>query len=385
MNFHMRKCWTSWVRGGMAFGLVLGLGFALWASPVQAEVDLYVVEQASAQVLVVKTDSNGFPHTVVATIPVGSIAITARATPDQTAVWVTNGGDNSVTVIRTHDNSVLTTFTVPNLSFPGPFVFSLAGDKAYLTSGDNTIKVVNTQTYALIASIPVGNFPAGIARNSSGTRLYVTNLVDNTVSVIDATCNEVVATIQIPSASVVVTPPTSLPSPTGIAVSPDDRFVYVTNAYDNNLPATTPPFQESSVSVIQTSNNHVVANIPSGGFLANNVAFTLDGRTAYVTNGGTDNYPDNRIGVIQTSTQQLVSTDTETAPMGGPGEVDLNPSGSLAYVPNNGYPGCAPGNGCSTNVGGQSVATINTRTNQIVNYFTLPLGSFPTSIAVVRK
>ena len=71
--------------------------------------------------------------------------------------------------------------------------------------------------------------------------------------------------------------------------------------------------------------------------------------------------------------------------MGGPGEVDLNPSGSLAYVPNNGYPGCAPGNGCSTNVGGQSVATINTRTNQIVNYFTLPLGSFPTSIAVVRK
>ena len=65
--------------------------------------------------------------------------------------------------------------------------------------------------------------------------------------------------------------------------------------------------------------------------------------------------------------------------------MDLNPSGSLAYVPNIGYPGCAPDNGCSTHVGGQSVATINTRTNEIVNYFTLAQGTFPTSIAVVRK
>ena len=382
MNFSIMKFWPSWGRGGMALAMGLGLGLALRASPAQAGVYLYVVEQANNSVAVIKTSSNGLPNNVVATVPTGNVPIQARATPDQFQVWVTNLFDNTVTVIRTYDNTILTTFTVANLSFPGDFVFSPEGDKAYITSaGDNTIKVVNTYNHAVIASIPVGNFPVGTAVKANGKKLFVPNLLGNTVSVIRTSDNTVVATIPIPGGSATVTPPTSLPSPTGVAVfSPaddefdDGGFVYVTNAYDNNLPPTTPPFQLCTVSVIQ--HNQVVATIPAGGFLANYVAFTLDGTTAYVTNGGTDNFPDNRIGVINTGTQTLVSTITETAAGAGPSEVDLNPFGSLAYVPNFGLP---------SNAGGESIATINTSTSTIINYFTLPVGSFPVSIAVVQK
>ncbi len=51
----------------------------------------------------------------------------------------------------------------------------------------------------------------------------------------------------------------SLPSPSGAALSPDGNFAYVTNAYDGNLLPTIVPCQKSTVTVIRTSDNMVVA------------------------------------------------------------------------------------------------------------------------------
>ena len=79
------------------------------------------------------------------------------------------------------------------------------------------MSVIDTATNTVIATIPVGDTPCGVAVSPDGTRAYVTNLVDDTVSVIDTATNTVTATIPVGD------------GPDGVAVSPDGTRVYVTN------------------------------------------------------------------------------------------------------------------------------------------------------------
>lgn len=69
---------------------------------------------------------------------------------------------------------------------------------AYVTHvGDDSISVINTETNTVITSIVVGTNPSGIAISPEGTRVYVTNQVDHTVSVIDTATDTVIATITV--------------------------------------------------------------------------------------------------------------------------------------------------------------------------------------------
>src|SRR5205814_8582260 len=71
-----------------------------------------------------------------------------------------------------------------------------AQTRAYVTNnGSNTVSVIDTATNTVVATIPVGFRPFGVAITPDGTRAYVTNENSNTVSVIDSATNTVVATI----------------------------------------------------------------------------------------------------------------------------------------------------------------------------------------------
>jgi YVTN family beta-propeller protein len=138
----------------------------------------------------------------------------------------------------------------------------------YVTNvDDNTVSVIDTVSNAVVATIPVGGFPDGVATTPDGTHAYVTNAFDSTVSVIDTASNTVVATIPVGSA------------PNGVAITPvgtrandDDRrhqpLAYVTNGADN------------TVSVIDTASNTVVGTIPVGQD-PTGVAITPDGTDPY--------------------------------------------------------------------------------------------------------
>src|SRR5437870_2398375 len=66
-----------------------------------------------------------------------------------------------------------------------------AQTRAYVTSCDNTVSVIDTATNTVIATIPVGLNPFGVAITPDGTRAYVVNHgadfegSHGTVSVID--------------------------------------------------------------------------------------------------------------------------------------------------------------------------------------------------------
>ena len=91
--------------------------------------------------------------------------------------------------------------------------------------------------YDVTATITVGTGPRGVAVSPDGTKAYVTNYADGTVSVINTTTNAVDATITVGD------------RPIGLAVTPDGTKAYVAN---NN---------STTVSVINTTTNAVDATI----------------------------------------------------------------------------------------------------------------------------
>ena len=98
----------------------------------------------------------------------------------------------------------------------------------------------------VIASIPVGSSPSGVAVTPDGGKVYVTNTgtgeSPGTVSVISTATDTVIATIGVGF------------GPTGIAVTPDGSKVYVANLLSN------------TVSVINAASDTVTATIPVGNF-----------------------------------------------------------------------------------------------------------------------
>jgi YVTN family beta-propeller protein len=132
------------------------------------------------------------------------------------------------------------------------------GQYAYVSNfGDDTVSAIDTADQTVVATIPVGNGPNGIAALPDGSRVYAINYGADSVSVISTATNDVVDTITVG------------PRPADAAATPDGRFLYVTNSGTN------------TVTVIDTATDAVVGNVTVGSG-PDEMAFTPDGRFAYV-------------------------------------------------------------------------------------------------------
>jgi YVTN family beta-propeller protein len=257
--------------------------------------------------------------------------------------YITNEGDNTVSVIDTKTDKVIR--TIPVGSEPYGVAASRDGRKVYVAnSASNTVSVINTATNKVRATIPVGTGPFGVAVTPDGSKAYVSNLDANTVSVINTATNMVTATIPV-SATPLPLPPTT-PAPFGVAVSRDGSKVYVTNSE--------PAFQPA-ISVIDTATDTVTARIPSGLHFGG-VAVSPDGSKVYFIE-----YEGCGVFVADTATNAVVAEF-------GAGEppcfgLALSPDGSILYVANF-----------------NTVSVIATATNALIA--TIPVGSGPVGVAV---
>ncbi len=140
-------------------------------------------------------------------------------------LFVASRGDGTVSVIDTTTNTLVD--TNPTLAGTQPIkvgndprglAVSSDGSRIYVSNyASNTVSVIDTATNKVVSPITVGHGPVGMAVN--GNRLYVANRVDDTVKVIDTTTNKVVgAAIGVDR------------GPTGVIFSPDGSLVYVTNS-----------------------------------------------------------------------------------------------------------------------------------------------------------
>lgn len=168
-------------------------------------------------------------------------------------LYVPNSGSNTVSVIDTATNALITTITVEGA--PDSAVASPDGAFVYLASESGIVSVISTSTNTVVAAIPVIPAP-----QTEIARAYVA--CDGNVSVIDTASQSLVTNITIGSTS------------TMLAMSLDGAHLYVNNYYG------------LTTSVIDTASNTVIATIdldaqPYG------IVLNPDGTHAYIaTNGG---------------------------------------------------------------------------------------------------
>ena len=128
------------------------------------------------------------------------MAVGGMSAHAQSFAYVTNENDNTVSVINTASNMVVATVPVGNQTpclavsagfNAGPTVaIAPDGAFAYVTNcGDNTVSVINTANNMVVVTVPGGNSPYGVAITPDGAFAYVTNCGANTVSVINTANN----------------------------------------------------------------------------------------------------------------------------------------------------------------------------------------------------
>jgi YVTN family beta-propeller protein len=185
-------------------------------------------------------------------------------------------------------------------------------------SGDNTVSVIDASNNSVVATIPVGSAPSALALNTKGTRVYVANTNSNSVSVIDTSTNQVLVAIM-----------TQGYSPTNVVVSSDGTRVYVSNTGNRVI--------SSNFSVIDTASNTVIAT-------TTNLATTLGGGISMSTEPlktlicGTFSYVANSNSNTVSVTNVYSKNTVATIPVG------KNPKGLAAFVPTSDKPttDCAP-------------------------------------------
>jgi len=118
------------------------------------------------------------------------------ATPDGAQVWITLKDTGKVQVFDAKPPfEVLTTFDAGPITNHVNIVRNAHGQFAYITIGGfNEVKVFRTDTFQLVATIPVGDLPHGIWPSGDGSRVYVGLENGDRVVAIDTLTNTVIAT-----------------------------------------------------------------------------------------------------------------------------------------------------------------------------------------------
>ncbi|MBB3941344.1 YVTN family beta-propeller protein [Novosphingobium fluoreni] len=156
----------------------------------------YVCSSFSPETVVINTRSKRIVGRVKQDSP---FCPDIAATPDGKQVWLTLKDVGKVMVFDAKPP-----FAVRKTIDTGPITNHVniartpKGQFAYVTVGTQSIvKVLRTDDFSEIASVPVGALPHGLWPSGDGSRMYVGLENDDAVAVIDTATNKVIATIPI--------------------------------------------------------------------------------------------------------------------------------------------------------------------------------------------
>ena len=175
--------------------------------------EVAVVDLANASV-VERIETGAYPHGL-------------RLSPDGTELYVANVEDGSVSVIDTAN--LTEAARIPVGTAPVQVGFTPDGSRIYVSLRDeNRVAVIDTATREVTGRIEVGPNPIQMIATPDGKQVYVANqgteaAPNDTVSVIDTATGEVARTLKTASGA------------HGVSVSADGAFVFVTNIADDSV------------------------------------------------------------------------------------------------------------------------------------------------------
>jgi YVTN family beta-propeller protein len=225
--------------------------------------------------------------------------------------------------------------TVAIGSHPAHVVADQRGRAYASLAGGDEIAVVGLGQAEVIKRIATGDYPHGLRLSPDYTELYVANVEDGSVSVIDTESLTEVARIPVGKA------------PVQVGFTPAGDQVYVSLRDENR------------VAVIDTSSREIVGKIDVGPSPIQMIA-TPDGSYVYVANQGTDAEPNDTVSVIDTATGDVIKTLTTGRGAHG---ASASSDGAFVFV---------------TNIADDSVSIISVRDHEVVA--TVPVGDGPNGI-----
>jgi YVTN family beta-propeller protein len=236
--------------------------------------------------------------TISRTLPVGICPVYGIASTDNNRTFILNRGSGTVTVINSQFNSLDTTANLPNftsatgtLLLPPPAGTAAAGFVAgpvfadYYTPASqlvtanydsNTISIINVSLdqygndsalFGQTVTVPVGNGPATLSILRDGSRVYVANQKDSTVSVVSLTNYKVLATIPVTGHPISIASTYSTPYGQ-VYVLPSDQAYLTVIRTDTDQVAASVQLDGTGVDV-HTSAQSVAANSGTTGTVSN--------------------------------------------------------------------------------------------------------------------
>lgn len=174
--------------------------------------------------------------------------------------------------------------------------------RVFLSDSDGqTVVAVDPASNQVVATIPVGRDPHGLAFSPDGSTLYVGNNGSSSVSVVDVESLTVTGSLSLPGGG----------SPVGVAVTPDGATLYVVNGADSG---TVVAFDLAGGAAPQSIR---VGRQPK------RIRLTPDGSLAFIANFGANN-----ISVLDTRTNTLVAALNADRPS----DIVVSPDGNQLYV-----------------------------------------------------
>jgi YVTN family beta-propeller protein len=111
--------------------------------------------------------------------------------------FIPSESKGQLNIIDTATPKVLKTLDLPAGSRPMKVKVSLDGSRVYVSDGRaGTVTVIDSQSYAVVATIKVGARPWGVALSPDGKYLFTANGPSNDVSVVDLATNKEIAKVQ---------------------------------------------------------------------------------------------------------------------------------------------------------------------------------------------
>ncbi len=197
-------------------------------------------------------------------------------------------------------------------------------------NSDQTVSVVNTQySGTVVKTIPVGEYPSGCAVAKDGMRVYISNGLSDSISVIDTGSNSVVSTIEVPGIH------------DHLALHPGGRWLYAL-AWRND-------YADCAIVVLDTKTGQEVKEIDLGGIDVKSIVFHPDGSRLYAA-------VFDKVLVIDTISNDIMFTIP--VPSASVLDMAISHDGDKLYVIGGVYPG-------------PNVFVIDLQTNSVINSTTV--------------